>query len=353
MPRRRLAVAMLGPDVTEPGGMPQVQRDLLASPLHLWHDMTQIPTHRWGSAALRLRVFALAVVRLVVFCLRPGPRVVHIHVTVRGSLARKALLVLVARLLRRPVLLHVHAGGPEVLEAAESLPAPARRLLGAAFRRAGRVVSVSTAGAAAFDRVFGTRGSAALPNPAPAPDPPASGDAEAERAGGPVVYLGGFADPVKGGAVLVEALPALRALAPDAEVLLAGPGEPPARAVGDGVRWGGFLGPAAKADALARAAAFVLPSTSGGLPMALLEAMASGAPVVATRVGGVPDVLADGREGVLVEPGDPDALARAVAALLSDRDRARRLADAARARCAELSPERIAARVDALYQELA
>ena len=64
---------------------------------------------------------------------------------------------------------------------------------------------------------------------------------------------------------------------------------------------------------------FVLPSTKEGLPFALIEAVAAGMPIVATRVGGIPEIVADGRSGLLVPPGDPVALSQAICRLLQDR----------------------------------
>jgi glycosyltransferase involved in cell wall biosynthesis len=69
---------------------------------------------------------------------------------------------------------------------------------------------------------------------------------------------------------------------------------------------------------LAGADVFVLPSLQEGLPLAVLEAMAAGLPVVATRVGGVPSVIDDGRNGLLVEPADPVQLRAALAKLMED-----------------------------------
>ena len=77
---------------------------------------------------------------------------------------------------------------------------------------------------------------------------------------------------------------------------------------------------------------FASPALTEAFGLALLEVGAAGVPVVATRVGGVPEVILDGRTGLLVEPSNPDALADAILALLHNPDLARRLATAARER---------------------
>jgi glycosyltransferase involved in cell wall biosynthesis len=93
-----------------------------------------------------------------------------------------------------------------------------------------------------------------------------------------------------------------------------------------------FLGPRDDMpDLMAACDVVVLPSRAEALPTALMEAAAAGRPVVATRVGGVPEVVEDGRTGLLVPAGDPHALARALASVLADPVRAAALGDAARA----------------------
>ena len=78
--------------------------------------------------------------------------------------------------------------------------------------------------------------------------------------------------------------------------------------------------------------AFVQPSLSEGLSIAILEAMAAGRPVVTTRVGGNPELVMDGETGVLLEPADVPALAAAVGRVLAHPRDARRLGDNGRAR---------------------
>jgi glycosyltransferase involved in cell wall biosynthesis len=106
-------------------------------------------------------------------------------------------------------------------------------------------------------------------------------------------------------------------------------------------------------DLLEAADLFVLPSRSEGQPNALIEAMAMGLPVVATRVGGVPEVAADGEEAVLVPPDSPEALASACATVLASADLRCRLGTAARERARREHDAAIMARqYEKLYGEI-
>ena len=97
----------------------------------------------------------------------------------------------------------------------------------------------------------------------------------------------------------------------------------------------------------------VLCSRAEGMPNAVLEYMAAGRPVVATAVGAVPELIEDGTHGLLVPPGDPAALARAIARVLADPGLARRLGDAARARARErYGREAMVRRFEDFYADL-
>jgi glycosyltransferase involved in cell wall biosynthesis len=112
-----------------------------------------------------------------------------------------------------------------------------------------------------------------------------------------------------------------------------------------------FLGEVGDVPALlARAGLLVLSSVSEGVSLTLLEGMARGLPVVATRVGGNPEVVADGVTGLLVPPRDPAALARAVLRVWRDSEAARRMGRAGRCRIEEhFDVRRMVARYEALY----
>ena len=97
----------------------------------------------------------------------------------------------------------------------------------------------------------------------------------------------------------------------------------------------------------------VLPSLAEGLPLAIMEAFALGRPVVASSVGGVPELIEDGVTGRLVRAGDASALADAIRGVLDDRTAAARLGSAAATRYASsFTAERMVAETEALYDGL-
>ncbi|MFL5617306.1 MAG: glycosyltransferase [Gemmatimonadaceae bacterium] len=172
---------------------------------------------------------------------------------------------------------------------------------------------------------------------------------------GPIVLTVARLDAQKGLTHLLDAAAAI----PHASFAIAGEG--PDRAaleeraitlgVSDRVR---FLGHRPDVPALLAAAdLFVLPSLYEGLPLAALEAMAAGVPVIATAVGGTDEVVRDGETGTLVPPANPAALAAAIARALADRESASRLALSARSLVSrEYSVASMVGSVSRLYEEL-
>jgi starch synthase len=120
-----------------------------------------------------------------------------------------------------------------------------------------------------------------------------------------------------------------------------------------GIRWINAMLPVGEVVQLySHAAAFVCPSVYEPFGLINLEAMACGTPVVATRVGGIPEVVVDGETGWLVEPGEPRALGGALRRVLADPERARAMGQAGRRRVeTHFSWERIAERTLELYRD--
>ncbi len=149
------------------------------------------------------------------------------------------------------------------------------------------------------------------------------------RPGGTLGFVGRVDEPRKGLRVLFDALPVLRKEFPDLQVLVAGPGS--IDAVPPGVTVLGRVSDADKARMLASVDVFVAPNTGGeSFGIVLLEAMAAGAPIVASRLDAFAQVLQDGRLGELVDVGNPASLAAGCAALLRSAERREALREAGR-----------------------
>jgi L-malate glycosyltransferase len=275
--------------------------------------------------------FKLAGIATVLLQLRRAgwrPDVIHAHEYVAGRVA-----LLIGRVLRRPVVVSEHYGG----FARGVVPPDDRAAAREVFERAAVVCPVSSdleghlraiAPAARFETV---------PNVVDDEVFHPAGDGRSDDDALRLVAVGNLVD-VKGHRYLLEAMPRLRANQ-KATLDVIGDGELRGELGALAVRLGlerqvRFLGQRPKpevAERLRDADVFVLPSLGENMPCALLEALACGVPAVASRVGGVPEVL-DESTGVLVEPGSADALAAGVETVAARLERYDRAATAARAR---------------------
>jgi N-acetyl-alpha-D-glucosaminyl L-malate synthase BshA len=120
--------------------------------------------------------------------------------------------------------------------------------------------------------------------------------------------------------------------------------------ISDDVRFLGRLDTVA--PILAAADLFLLPSQTESFGLAALEAMACGAPVLASRIGGLPEVVVDGVTGILEPPGSVEAMARRAIELLKDRSRHAAMREAAVQRAAEFSADVVVPQYEAFYHQV-
>lgn len=222
-----------------------------------------------------------------------------------------------------------------------------------------RTVAVSGALRSELERFLPPSRITSIMNGIPLPDP-ALLDKRAlpEDPSGFVIGAVGRLAPEKRYDILIEALSLLAADGIKASLVLVGDGpqraelEEQARSVAPGaVRFAGF-----QSEVYPWLSSFDLYSISSsreGLPITLLEALACRLPVVATSVGGIPEVIASGENGLLVPPGDPKALAEAIASLHNDREKGRLFGKRGRATVEQkFSIERVASETEKMYADL-
>lgn len=348
--------APAGPDSR--GGMASVVRLMvLRAAADPSVELVVAATHRDVGAAARVLTWATGTARAVRAVRRGRADVVHVHLSHGGSVVRKAPTLAAARRRGVPVLLHAHSFNFAAWF--DALPGWARRLTRRALR-ADVVVVLSPSQRAVYEerldvagaRVVEVANPASLPAEAEVATPPAG-----DRVG--VAFLGRYGER-KG---IGDLLAALTRLGADERarlrVVTAGDGEVDqvrtdvaALGLDDCVEVRGWLEPAERDAVLAASEIFVLPSYDEALPMALIEAMAFRVVPVVTPVGGLPDLVHDGDNGVLVPVGDPEAIATALRGLLADPDRRRAIGDRARASVEQLDAADWWSTLTALWRDL-
>jgi glycosyltransferase involved in cell wall biosynthesis len=279
----------------------------------------------------------------------------HVNMSGHGSAARKTLLVNLAATLRIPVLVQLH--GADFDSFYRGLPAPARAVLRRTLARADHGVVLGEHWRRfIIEEIALPPGRVSViangvPRPAPAPRPH----------GPPRLLFLGRLEPRKGVAELIDALgtPALRERGWAAT--LAGDGDPSpymaqAERLGIGARlsFPGWVGPEAVARLLRAAHCLLLPSHAEALPMAVIEALAHGVPVVTTPVGALPDYLQHEGSALFVPPGDVATLAAAIERLLDEAALQAALAEGGRAVFARhFDIAAVAAQIAGLYRAIA
>jgi glycosyltransferase involved in cell wall biosynthesis len=294
---------------------------------------------------------------------REQPDLVHTHLAKAGALARSAALSLA----RGPRLVHTYHG--HVLRGYFSRPMT-RAVLAAErwlARRTHRLIAVSARVRRELVEEFGVGDEQrfrVVEGGAPDRVDGYLTSAQARAAlglptGGACVAVPARLAAIKGHEVVIEALALLRARGRRLTACFLGDGPERTRlealarerGVADRIAFAGFV-----RDPRRHYAAFdmiALPSHNEGFPMALLEALLEGVPVVATRAGGVEDLVVDGEDGYLCRPGDAAAFADRLICLADDPERARAMGARARARLAgRYTPENHRRKLFAVYAEL-
>lgn len=346
-------IVMLGPDPAGQGGIAAVIRGYRDAGLTAQWPVMLISTHRNGGLMAKLAAWGIAFARFAGLVLAGRCACVHLHTASRASFWRKYSFYLLARWGGIPVIWHVHGGAFDRFFA-ESRPWQ-RRLIRGALRGAFRVVALSPRWAALLREACPGAEVVVIPN----------GVAVAERLvpvareAHCVLFMGRITRD-KGVFDLLEALRAIAPGRPEARLRMAGAGAEEAMArrarelgVADRLEFLGWVSGPHKDAVIAGAGVLVLPSYIEGLPVILLEAMALGTPVVATRVGGVPELVQDGETGLLVEAGDTAALAAALMRILNEPELAARLGRQGRERVKrEFAIDIVLSRLGNIYTDI-
>lgn len=335
-----------------PGGIRSVVENYQRSRVFEGYETHWVASHDEGSALHRIALFLRCLGQLLGLRAR-GHRLYHLHMAMKGSFFRKTLILDLLRLSGARVVLHLH--GSEFADFHQGASPLVKRLVRHTFRAADVVVVLSRRWqdfVRSIDSGIRSRIIYNYVEPVPElPGPP--------RDRTRFVFMGAVGRR-KGVYDLIPAFARLREQYPEVELVICGTGELEAardavarHGLDDAVTFAGWVSGADKDAMLNSADVLVLPSYNEGLPMVILEAMSLGKCVISSRVGGIPEVIDSGENGLLHLPGDIPALV-AMLARAVDPDLRETLGRGGRARYLEqFTPDVIVPRIRQVYSELA
>lgn len=356
-------IASLG-DPPYVGGVENVVDTLLHSELSEKFDFSVFDTYRVPDPD-RTRLEKVAFARRLFFACRARakeikPDIVHIHFCSRSDFWKHAICLAVSSRSGAKTIFHLHGGSFDGFygEMGPMRKSLAKRIFGLADR----VIALSDYWKQFLSDLVPPDRIRVLNNPIDCER--LSPGARSPNPDNPTLLLLGSLGRRKGHYDVLKALPLVLKKHPNAKVLFAGGDEDHtatenlkqlARETGLSTSIE-FLGPVsfdAKVEQLRTSTMMILPSYGENMPISVLEAMAARMPVISTRVGAIPEVLDDGRAGLLIKAGDYKALARGVNQLLDNPTLAARLGEVAGERARGLwDVKRIAKRVEVIYREV-
>lgn len=321
----KIKVLMAGPDRSVHGGISGMVNNYYDAGLDGRIQLCYIGTMVEGSKLRKLfqavKAFARFLAKL------PFYQIVHVNMASDASYYRKSFFIRAAKLYGKKIVIHQHGGDFESFYYKEVNERGRRRIkkvlsMGDAF------LVLTPVWRDFFSRLVDEGRIIILPNGIKMPAP-----AKKEYGGQQILFLGRLCRE-KGIGELLGIMPGLKEKYPGAHLYLGGIWEEEelktiAGQCGDSVTWLGWVTGKEKEKYLQKCDIFVLPSYFEGQPVCILEAMSFGCAIAASKTGGIPYMVEEGRTGMLFQPRDPENLSRVLECLLSDKELCRRLGGAA------------------------
>ncbi len=335
-----MRVAMIGPDLEAQGGIATLARTFIESRALSGVEVRYFSSVSEGSKVRKVAQMAVGQARFLKSLISDWePDLFHIHVADGASFYRKMVYFEQARASSKPVVLHNNFAHLEDLFERDRVH---EALIRRAYSEADQVHVVSNDMAECIrDWTDGKATIRVLFNPVPAGEFPWSGPRGPKER--PTVLFMGRVGERKGIFDLVEAWPKVLEQVPSAGLRVGGDGDlDRLRArleelgISGSVEVLGWISGQDRLDAYAKADVYCLPSYAEGLPVSVLEAMASGLALVGTDVDGFPDAIVEGKTGFMITPGDRESLADRLVRLLANTELRDRMGSAGRQRVEEV-----------------
>ena len=349
MKEDRMRVLMVGPDRSVHGGISGVVNNYFDAGLDRMIELCYIGTMVEGTKFAKLLQAVKAYLHFLVKLSKYD--IVHVNMASDSSYYRKSFFIRTAKACHKKVVIHQHGGNfPEFYE--KELGDKGRERVKTVLSMGDAFLVLGTAWKDFFGTIIERDRITVLPDAIRIPK-----REEKQYGRHKILYLGRLCK-TKGIGELLTVMPRLRERYPDVRLYLAGIWEDKeleaqAEALKEYVTDLGWIGGAEKQRYLRECDIFVMPSYFEGQSVAILEAMTNSCGIVASKTGGIPDMIIEGETGIFAEPGDTKTLEEGLLKLLADPELCRTLGENARRKAeAEFSIDTNMKQLLAIYEAI-
>lgn len=318
----------------------------------LFRPFNFIPTTKSGSGLIKLLCLVGAWFRLMYCCLIKNTAIVHIHGASNSSFWRKRIFIYTAKFFGKKVVYHIHGGGFISFSMAH------HETVAKVLKKVDAVVALSCSWKRFFESEFHSSNVVVIPNIISYPK---------------FIYRSISFDKVRVEALFLGLLDRNKGIFNILEMINQYQGELRGRfllhiggngkteevgrliaeyGIGDIVQFEGWVRGEKKIELLNRSDFYLLPSYNEGLPISILEAMSYRLPIVASPVGGIPEIVEEGVNGFLVQPGDNESLYRAISQLIEKPDQRKVMGERSWEKVQPYLPINVEKKLKQLYSRL-
>jgi glycosyltransferase involved in cell wall biosynthesis len=318
----KTTILMLAPESTkEGGGGIAVYADMLTEELSNKYEICRVSTMKYSNFIDKVYRLMKGLVIIFILSLKKDKLIAHINTAHNRSFIRKAIFCKFCKLLKIPVVLHLHSSEFHIYF--ENSTVKNQERIRDVFKNAEKVIVLSNSWKEWYIKNIEQREPTVIYNGMY--DLSNSSDNVSSRDNN-ILFLGRLGDR-KGTYDLIKAFKLVLDRKSDVKLILAGDGEIDEcknLAISLGIEhkidFPGWIGANEKKILLNNCKIFVLPSYNEGFPLSILEAMSNRLPIISTNIGGIPEELDDTISGYLINPGDVEMLAVHILKILDDKD---------------------------------
>ncbi|MED4296546.1 glycosyltransferase family 4 protein [Priestia megaterium] len=312
-------ILVVGSSLKDKGGIVTVIKNIEQSSINDHYKIKRIETYITGSILNRVSIFIVALFKLIYSLMSFRPNVIHIHMSEKGSFYRKAIILVISKLFNKPVILHIHSASFDEFYNSNEFQ---KKVIKFILNKADKLIVLSKQWEKYYSNIVPKDKIAVLYNGVYRIEQ----KFKREHTIPIGLFLGRLGER-KGTYDLLSSIKKLKENGVLGKFYFAGDGEIEQvkqlikeYELEEIVTVLGWVNSTQINDLLKRVDFLVLPSYNEGLPMAILEAMNFGLPIISTYVGGIPEVITNSDNGYLIEPGEIDELTKALTFLLKSEE---------------------------------